>query len=594
MEFLENPIVTAVAACAVTAIAMLMSRNVGKKVSTRTKVSKAGQEKPNSHLCNHTKIFEEQVVKVSENVYCAVGYALANTIMIEGPKSIIIIDVAESNDAARDVMCEFRKITDKPVGGIIYTHFHADHVGGTEVFLEHAKDGKPENVPIWAHQTTGARMLQFNSIMGPIAHYRAAHQFGMYLEKPALENCGIGPRLRAGQNESVSQVVPTHVYSGKHEDIEIDGVKLRLIYAPGETDDQTVVFYENGKILFAADNFYESFPNLYAVRGVPNRDTMQWARSIDIMIETHPEIMVPSHSLPVVGGDEVNRRLVNYRDAIQFVHDQSVRHILARRHPDEISALVQLPEHLRSEEYLKEFYGTVGWSAKSVFAGYLGWFSGFEEDLWKLTPGDYADRIVKMVGSTSKVLQAAEEAYAEGDLQWALELCTYLLRHDRGDTKRAQELKIDTLCKLANTQISANGRNWYMTTVAHQAEGLEIKVSPEQRTKAVSNMPHTSMWASLQVRLKAEVVDGKKHSLCFKIKDPQSSWTLYIRNSVLHFVNKADDQADVIVDCTDESLRRLMANPASIAGSWVTGKFRFEKGSMASFAAFFSNFERGL
>eukprot|EP00127_Corallochytrium_limacisporum_P002773 Clim_evm17s139 gene=Clim_evmTU17s139 len=591
MDF-ESPIVTAAMASAVTAAVFMMASNKKRKVSTRTQIKKAGDGKPNMHLCNHTKIFKEQVIKVTDDVYVAVGYALANTIMIEGPKSIIIIDVAESEDAARDVMKEFRKITKKPVGGVIYTHFHSDHIGGTNVFLEEAEDRN--KVPIWAHETTGQRMLQFGSVMAPIAYYRAAHQFGTFLSPPALENCGIGPKIRVGKDEKISLVTPTHTYKGEHKDIVIDGVKLRLVYAPGETDDQTVVFYDKGRVLFAADNFYESFPNLYAVRGVPNRDTMQWARSIDIMAKTMPDVMVPSHSLPVEGRDEIQRRLQNYRDAIQFVHDQSVRHMLNRRHPDEICSLVQLPKHLATEEYLKEFYGTVGWSAKSVFAGYLGWFSGYEEDLWKLTPGDYADRIVKMVGSTSKVLEEAEEAFANNDLQWCLELCTYLLRHDQGDTKRAHDLKIETLLKLADTQISANGRNWYMTTVARQNEGLDIVVPQDARDDAMVNMPHTAMWSALQVRLKAEDVEGKTSSLCFKLSNPNSSWTLFIRNSCLHFVEKGDENADIVVECTDEALRQLIARPTSIAGNWVSGAFRFKKGNMASFAAFFGNFERGI
>jgi glyoxylase-like metal-dependent hydrolase (beta-lactamase superfamily II) len=40
-----------------------------------------------------------------------------------------------------------------------------------------------------------------------------------------------------------------------------------LVHAPGETDDQVVVFLPADRVLFAADNFYEAFPNLYAIRG---------------------------------------------------------------------------------------------------------------------------------------------------------------------------------------------------------------------------------------------------------------------------------------------------------------------------------------
>ena len=33
----------------------------------------------------------------------------------------------------REIFAEFRKITNKPVAAIIYTHFHADHISGIVV-----------------------------------------------------------------------------------------------------------------------------------------------------------------------------------------------------------------------------------------------------------------------------------------------------------------------------------------------------------------------------------------------------------------------------------------------------------------------------
>jgi hypothetical protein len=42
--------------------------------------------------------------------------------------------------------------------------------------------------------------------------------------------------------------------------------------SPGETNDQLFVWYPDAKVLFAGDNFYRSFPNLYAIRGTPNRN----------------------------------------------------------------------------------------------------------------------------------------------------------------------------------------------------------------------------------------------------------------------------------------------------------------------------------
>ena len=86
-----------------------------------------------------------------DNIYVAIGYGLANCIMIEGDDGIVIIDTMESTDTAKEVLDEFREITKKPIVGIVLTHFHADHTNGIDVFLEDCKD--QENVEIITHET---------------------------------------------------------------------------------------------------------------------------------------------------------------------------------------------------------------------------------------------------------------------------------------------------------------------------------------------------------------------------------------------------------------------------------------------------------
>ena len=89
-----------------------------------------------------------------------------------------------------------------------------------------------------------------------------------------------------------------------------------------------------------------------------------------------PEILVPQHTRPVEGKDEIMDILTSYRDAIQIVHDQTVRYMNKGLYPDEITQKVTLPPHLANHPYLIEFYGTVEWSVKAVFCNYMGWFSG--------------------------------------------------------------------------------------------------------------------------------------------------------------------------------------------------------------------------
>ena len=74
-------------------------------------------------------------IQVTEGVHVAIGYALANSILIEAPEGLIVVDTTESEGAMQEVWKEFRKISDKPLKGVIYSHSHEDHVGGTAVSL---------------------------------------------------------------------------------------------------------------------------------------------------------------------------------------------------------------------------------------------------------------------------------------------------------------------------------------------------------------------------------------------------------------------------------------------------------------------------
>ena len=66
-------------------------------------------------------------------MHVAIGYALANSILIEAPEGNIIVDTTESMSAARVIRQAFRNVSDRPIQAIIYTHCHPDHIMGAEV-----------------------------------------------------------------------------------------------------------------------------------------------------------------------------------------------------------------------------------------------------------------------------------------------------------------------------------------------------------------------------------------------------------------------------------------------------------------------------
>ncbi len=421
-------------------------------------------------LRNQSSQFTEEIIKVADNVYVAVGFSVSNVSMIVGDDGVVIIDTGMMLDDAERIVTEFRKVTDKPVKAIVFTHAHGDHTGGAAAFLG---DERPQ---IWAHENFGSEARSWLSGDLTVQDLRGARQAGFKLPPEQRINNGIAPvrypKRGGGVFTAAHDTNPTHFLKGERQTIEVSGVELELVSSPGETNDQLFAWYPAGKVLFAGDNFYWSFPNLYAIRGTPNRSVRLWAESLGKLAAYDAEAVVGGHTKPITGADQVKQVLTDYHAAVQFIHDKTVEGMNKALTPDELVQYVQLPEGLASKDYLQPFYGHPEWGVRSVFNGYLGWFDGNPSNLFRLTPKDEADRLSKLLGGPGRLLDAARSALAADDNQWAAQLADHLLAID-ADDKNAKQIKADALTKLASDMVNATARNYYLTVARELGESAK-------------------------------------------------------------------------------------------------------------------------
>ncbi len=534
-------------------------------------------------LERHSENFAKGIYSYDNGIHVAIGYGIANSILIEGNTGNIIIDTTDDVAQAAEVLKEFQKINNNPIEAIIYTHNHGDHVFGASVFY-HAQEEAPLVI---AHATTAAKV---NTILGklqPIISLRSSRMFGTNLPPEDVINVGLGPFLAAGDN-APGYIAPNLTFE-KELKLNIAGIQLELFHAPGETDDQIFVWLPEFNALMPGDNFYETFPNLYTLRGTSHRDVKGWIRSIDHMRSLQPTRLFPSHTMPVEG-EEVMEALTVYRDGMQFIHDQTLRLMNKGFTADEIIESIQLPEELAESPYLVEFYGTVRYSIRSIFNGYLGWFSGNPADLDPLTISQKAEKISVLAGGDEALFNELQNAYNNKEMQWVLELADLLLAREF-NVSQVQYIKFDAIAYLGIRESNPPRRN-YLLSMAHEFESGRPYTSLTERSPDIlSQMPLETFLEILTIRMNPEKFLGKKLKVCLGF-DSGKQFNLYLRNSILEVNTIDSDQSscDIAMESSEQIFKEVLAGIRNPIVSIAAGDIVVSEGSNVEFLSFLADF----
>ena len=97
-------------------------------------------------LIEHSKEFEKTIISHETpggKIHIAIGFGIANSIMVEGDNGNIIIDASDSVYEAAQIYTNFKKLNPNPVKAIIYTHNHGDHTFGAAYYLS-VQEEKPK------------------------------------------------------------------------------------------------------------------------------------------------------------------------------------------------------------------------------------------------------------------------------------------------------------------------------------------------------------------------------------------------------------------------------------------------------------------
>jgi alkyl sulfatase BDS1-like metallo-beta-lactamase superfamily hydrolase len=467
------------------------------------------------------KIMKPRIYKLNDRVYELYGFEMTMTTIVVGDTGLIIVDTNYGNEIGEMVFSIWREATGNqmPVHTVIYTHHHPDQCSGTAAYVD-PDDVDAGKVNIIAHEDFFTNFIRESGYASPIMGHRALWAFGPLLPvgPEGYVSQGIGfvlPHLWVNRTSYTAK--PT-ITIADHRTLEIDGVIMEFMHVPGESADHIAMYMPETETLLVGDSIQgETVPNMYTIRGAPYRDGEEWRRSIDRMRTYHAKDFTNHHGRPVTGREYVESVLLTWRDAIQYMNDQALRHINAGYTRDEVAERVVLPETLANHEYLRPLRGSADQNVRNIYNGYLGWYMGDPTERARPDFGRRAELYVEQMGGRDKILRSAQKALNDKDYGWTMDLTTWLIRHDPKD-QEARNLKAKAMRQWGFQQPEPGWRNWALTGAWELENGsIPMKETLALSVDTMDEMPLLDLFKILRVGLNSEDIKTETHLIGLEI-----------------------------------------------------------------------------
>jgi len=326
--------------------------------------------------------------------------SFANVSAFATPDGLVLVDTGSSFTAAA-VHSELRRWSGQRLNTAVYSHGHIDHVFGMPAWeAESAESGWPAPVVV-AHE---ALPLRFDRYLLTTGYNEVINQrqFG-------LENLRWPTDYR----------YPDRTYRDELR-LDVGGRTFLLRHEKGETDDHTVTWVADARVLCCGDLFIWASPNAGNPQKV-QRYPREWADALRRMIALRPEFLLPGHGLPVAGADRVRQALADTAELLDALVDQTIEVMNRGGRLDDAIHSVRPPAGLESRPYLRPVYDEPEFIVRNVWRLYGGWWDGNPATLKPAPERALAAELADLAGGPAALADRAqalaEQALAEADGQ---------------------------------------------------------------------------------------------------------------------------------------------------------------------------------
>lgn len=360
----------------------------------------------------------------------AIVESFSHSIALHTPDGLVAFD-SSGVHTGEAVVAALRSWRPDPISHLVYTHGHADHVGGSTHFAAAAaRDGhRPPTVV--AHENVANRLDRYdytnnwNLIIN-------ARQFGGI---PGELNLGIGDIDGIGDSAltvktqgarrflPVGTLRPDETFSSEHT-LSIGGETIELHHARGETDDHLWAWLPERRWMMTGDFVIWNFPNAGNPQKV-QRYPIEWAAALRRMMAKGPELLLPAHGLPISGSERIARVLGDIATALEDLVAEVVAMMNSGETLDAIIHTVKVPGETLAKPYLRPLYDEPEFVIHNVWRQFGGWWEGAASRLKPSPDADVAAVLAELAGGADVLARRAEQAASEGDLRLACHLADF-------------------------------------------------------------------------------------------------------------------------------------------------------------------------
>jgi alkyl sulfatase BDS1-like metallo-beta-lactamase superfamily hydrolase len=345
------------------------------------------------------------------NDFILMSSGVTNAYVVTSDEGDVVINTGMPQHARR-FRERFEQALGRPleVRKIVFTQDHLDQTGGWEVFADPGAEliGQRELEPLAAER----------AMLGPFFASRSRRILHAITEKIAKES---GPSAAP-----VSMPPPVRLSTTFADEysFEVGGRRFELISTPsGETLNALCIWMPAQRILFSGNYtsaVFGTMPNFYTLRGDRQRSVPGYLRELQRLIDLEPELLITGHGDPLRGQENIRAALSKIRDAVQYIHDETVRRMNAGEDLHTILSAVELPPKLTLSRLGR---GPTRWYVRSIWEEYSGWFHlDLTSELYAAPPSVIWPTLAEMAGGAQAVATQAETFLEAGELEKALHM----------------------------------------------------------------------------------------------------------------------------------------------------------------------------